>query len=308
MRLQSIYLISCEGCSTTMTCGSDLPPELIARMMYFLRVRRAKSTLRQCSLVCRAWVYPSQRRLFRNLRLDAQRVGTFCDLLVGAPHLGTYIHEMSFLGPHFRRQDVPEVDAGFAGTDREIIKSLLSLLPNITAVRAYGLASSSFLFTNSALRQCQRLHQFSIIDTLRRGDIVSPACIFPIFEGTAVKYLTIQDLGIPSTMDIPLNSDLPVCAIERLRLNVKARNFTVWLPYLQSVLPLWKTLIVTPDGPEGVPELRAWSQSLRTSNLSGLRRFHFHVRIREFTTYYLEWGLSLIILKKPPFQSPVMQS
>ncbi len=272
-----------------MTCGSDLPPELIARMMDFLRARRAKSTLRRCSRVCRAWVYPSQRGLFRKLRLDAQRVGSFCDLLVGAPHLGTYIHEMSFLGPHSRRQDVPEVDAGDTGTDRETIQSLLSLLPNITVVHAYGLASSSFLFTNSALRQCQRLRHFSIIGTLRQGDVVSPACIFPIFEGTAVRYLSIQDLDMPSTMDIFLNSDRPVYAIERLSLNVVARNLPVWLPYFQSVLPLLKKLQVVVEGSNSVRALPAWSHSLwQTSNLSRLDRFHFDVHICEFTTYYLE--------------------
>ncbi|KAF9027665.1 hypothetical protein BDZ89DRAFT_1066783 [Hymenopellis radicata] len=249
---------------------SDLPPELIARMMDFHR--DAQSTLRQCSLVCRAWTSPSQCRLFRVFTLGIRQFNTFRDLLVGAPHLGTYIREVAFIGPRNYKSDVPEV---IDLSDRENLQSLFPLLPNITTVHAFSLWSSPLLFTNSMLRQSQQLRKFVILETLQIGDVVSPASIFPIFSGTTVEELDLYGIEMPSTMDTPLNSNSAVCAVERLSLD-RAQNFPVWLPYFQSVNPRLRELNVVVYGPNGI---QAWSHSLRTSNLSGLRRFHFHVYI-----------------------------
>ncbi|KAF8992206.1 hypothetical protein BDZ89DRAFT_973522, partial [Hymenopellis radicata] len=74
---------------------SDLPSELIALIIDFHR--DAKSTLRQCSLVCRAWLSPSQHRLFHTFRRFylLKEVVPFRNFLLGAPHLGRYIREIS---------------------------------------------------------------------------------------------------------------------------------------------------------------------------------------------------------------------
>ncbi|KAF9027655.1 hypothetical protein BDZ89DRAFT_887829, partial [Hymenopellis radicata] len=73
----------------------DLPPELIALIIDFHR--DAQSTLRQCSLVCRAWLSPSQCRLFHTFRRFAliKKVVPFRNFLLGAPHLGAYVREIS---------------------------------------------------------------------------------------------------------------------------------------------------------------------------------------------------------------------
>ncbi|KAF9003490.1 hypothetical protein BDZ89DRAFT_967510, partial [Hymenopellis radicata] len=74
---------------------SDLPPELIALIIDFHR--DAKSTLCQCSLVCRAWLSPSQRRLFHTFRMFnlVEKVVPFRDFLRGAPHFGAYVREIT---------------------------------------------------------------------------------------------------------------------------------------------------------------------------------------------------------------------
>ncbi len=151
---------------------------------------------------------------------------------MGAPHIGTYIREVSLLGPHSYIQDVPDIIDFSDATDREDLQSLFLLLPNITVVKA----SSPFLFTNSVLCHCPQLCEFSIQSTLQEGAVVSPTSIFHIFEGTTMTRLFLFSLYMLSTMDSPLKPDSAVCTIEVLVLNV-AQNFNVWLPYLQSVMP-----------------------------------------------------------------------
>ncbi|KAF8898085.1 hypothetical protein CPB85DRAFT_1327964 [Mucidula mucida] len=78
---------------------SDLPPELIALIISFHF--GAKSHLRQYSLVCRAWLSPSQRRLFHTFRMfNLVKDGVpFRKFLLGAPHSGAYVRDITVVGP-----------------------------------------------------------------------------------------------------------------------------------------------------------------------------------------------------------------
>ncbi|KAF8989526.1 hypothetical protein BDZ89DRAFT_1087415 [Hymenopellis radicata] len=112
---------------------SDLPQELIALIIDF---HRTQSTLRQCSLVCRAWLPPSQRRLFHAFRKFK-------------------VNKVAVLPPVYY---TPEPGIDLVAD----VQNLFSLLPNITKICVHSLASSPFLFTNRLLRQCPELRKFTI--------------------------------------------------------------------------------------------------------------------------------------------------
>ncbi len=250
---------------------SDLPPELIALIIDFNH--DAQSTLRQCSLVCRTWLSPSQRLLFHTFQwFELERVVPFRDFLLGASELGAYIREVSI----YRRQEAPESK----GTDREGVQGLFSLLPNITKIKLYFLASSPFLFSNAILRQCSELCKLTIAPA--RGGmhhVISPAALMSNFQDTTVKNLQLRLLELPSTIDSPLDLDVTVCSVERLTLDSPG-NLAVWFPYFRRILPNWsefKILCVQDN-------MRPWGNALQTCDLSHLHRLHVRVFIREFSS------------------------
>jgi F-box-like len=75
---------------------SRLPPELIDAIMDNFHEDHDRDGLLACSLVCRSWVSPSQRHLFRRVTLalngdDCQRLDR---ALLSSPHLAGHIREL----------------------------------------------------------------------------------------------------------------------------------------------------------------------------------------------------------------------
>ncbi|KAJ6569466.1 hypothetical protein B0H19DRAFT_1066200 [Mycena capillaripes] len=235
----------------------ELPQELIEQILDHLA--DDIGTLRACTLMGRAWVYPSRSYLFKTCRLNPDNILVFCELL-RSPHSCIFL-------PHIR--SITAFRNYWHPNDGWFDEIAAHLYNNLTCVRTLEMKlnfikAGPFFQTGfvAAFPKVTRLVLTCDFGSLQPAPLIDMICLFHALQELDIRELThysVQRISDPSA------SAVPPRGLHTLKLSLHStRPILAWL-HASSHLPSVNSVTLPPmllRGHDQVNAMRAALQQL----------------------------------------------